>query len=454
MLSTKAGKSVSTESQFDMEMKLNLITKHATEDVKFKFTSLAHLLNETTLKECFSMLDKRKAAGIDNVTYEEYEGYLNTNIQKLVKNMKAGKYYPQPVRRTYIPKGDGKLRPLGIPALEDKIIQMGITRILNAIYETNFLDSSYGYRKGRDCHSALKQLDNTIMTRPVNHVIDADICGFFDNVDHEWMMKMLQEKIADKNLLKLINKFLKAGVMEDGVIEISDKAVPQGGLISPILSNIYLHYALDLWFEKVVKRDTKGFVELIRYCDDFVILAQYKEDTDMILKSTNERLNKFGLDLSQEKTRVIEFGRYATQNAEKRGCKPATFDFLGFTHICDKSRKGNFKVGRITKKKKYNAKLVEMNNWLKDIRNAVKMKEWWKILEAKLRGHYQYYGVSGNYASISAFYRETCKLVFKWINRRSQKKSMNVEKFIDYIKKYPLPKPSIKHNFYILRGNM
>lgn len=454
MLSSKAGKSVSTESQFDMEMKLNLITKHATEDVKFKFTSLAHLLNETTLKECFNMLDKGKAAGIDNVTYEEYEVYLNTNIQKLVKNMKAGKYYPQPVRRTYIPKGDAKLRPLGIPSLEDKIVQMGITRILNAIYETNFLDCSYGYRKGRDCHVALKQLDNAIMTKPVNYVIDADICGFFDNVDHEWMMKMLQEKIADKNLLKLISRFLKAGVMEDGKIEISDKAVPQGGLISPILSNIYLHYALDLWVEKVIKRETKGFVKLIRYCDDFVILAQYKEDTDMILKATNERLNKFGLDLSQQKTRVIEFGRYAAQNAQKRGCKPATFDFLGFTHICDKSRKGNFKLGRITRKKKYNAKLVEMNNWLKDIRNAVKIKEWWKTLEAKLRGHYQYYGVSGNHVSISKFYRETCNLVFKWINRRSQKRSMNFEQFVDYMNKYPLPKPKIRHNFYILSGNM
>ena len=454
MLSTKAGNSVSTEVQFDMEMKLNLITKHATEDVKFKFTSLAHLLNETTLKECFHMLDKGKAAGVDNVTYEEYEGYLNTNIQKLVKRMKEGKYYPQPVRRTYIPKGDGKLRPLGIPALEDKIVQMGITRILNAIYEPNFLDSSYGYRKGRDCHEALKQLDNTIMTKPVNHVIDADICGFFDNVDHEWMMKMLHEKIADKNLLKLIKRFLKAGVVEDGKIVISNEAVPQGGLISPVLSNIYLHYVLDLWVEKVVKREVKGFVELIRYCDDFVVLVQYKEDADMILKITNERLNKFGLDLSQEKTKVIEFGRYAAQNAEKRGCKPSTFDFLGFTHICDKSRKGNFKVGRITKKKKYNAKLVEMNNWLRDIRNAVKIKEWWKTLEAKLRGHYQYYGVSGNFASISAFYRETCKLVFKWINRRSQKKSMNLDQFVDYINRYPLPKPSIKHNFYILSGNM
>ena len=381
MLSTKAGNSVSTESQSDMEMKLNLITKHAIEDVKFKFTSLAHLLNETTLKECFRMLDKKKAAGIDNVTYGEYEVYLNTNIQKLVKRMKEGKYYPQPVRRTYIPKGDGKLRPLGIPALEDKIVQMGITRILNAIFEPNFLDCSYGYRKGKDCHVALKRLDNTIMLKPVNHVIDADICGFFDNVEHEWMMKMLQEKIADKNLLKLIKRFLKAGVMEDGKITIADEAVPQGGLISPILSNIYLHYALDLWIEKVVKRDAKGFVELIRYCDDFVVLGQYKEDVDMILKATNERLNKFGLNLSQEKTRIIEFGRYATQNAERKGCKPATFDFLGFTHICDKSRKGNFKVGRITRKKKYNAKLIEMNDWLKSIRNVVKIKEWWKLTD-------------------------------------------------------------------------
>ncbi len=455
MLSTKAGKAVSAGLQYDMQMKLNLITKHATEDEKFRFTSLAHLLNETTLKECFRMLDKDKAAGIDNVTYEEYEVYLNTNIQKLVKRMKAGKYYPQPVRRTYIPKdGSNKLRPLGIPALEDKVVQMGITRILNAIYEPNFLDCSYGYRKGRGCHVALKRLDNTIMTKPVNHVIDADIVGFFDNVDHEWMMKMLQEKIVDKNFLKLIRRFLKAGVMEDGKIMTSDEAVPQGGLISPVLSNIYLHYALDLWIEKVVKRETKGFVELIRYCDDFVILVQYKEDADMILKATNERLNKFGLDLSQEKTRIIEFGRYVAQNAERKNRKPATFDFLGFTHICDKSRKGNFKVGRKTRKKKYNAKLVEMNNWLKSIRNAVKIKEWWKVLEAKLRGHYQYYGVSGNFMSINSFYRETCKLVFKWINRRSQKKSMNLEQFMNYLHKYPLPKPKIRHNFYILGGNM
>lgn len=454
MKSTKAGNSVSTELQFDMQMKLNLITKRATEDGKFKFTSLIHLINEETLKECFFMLDKDKATGIDNVTYKEYEVYLNTNIQKLVKRMKEGKYYPQPVRRTYIPKGDGNLRPLGIPALEDKIVQMGMTRILNAIYEPNFLDCSYGYRKGRDCHTALKQLDNVIMSKPVNHVIDADIRGFFDNVDHVWLMKMLEERIQDKKFLKLIRRFLKAGVIEEGMITTSDYSVPQGGLISPILSNIYLHYVLDLWVEKVVKRDSMGFVELVRYCDDFVILMQYKEDAEIILKATNERLNKFGLDLAQEKTRIIEFGRYAQQNADRNKIRPSTFDFLGFTHYCDKSRKGYFKVGRKTRKKKFNAKLVEMNDWLKKIRNMVKIQDWWKVLESKLRGHYQYYGVSGNYASIKQFYHETCRLVFKWINRRSQKKSMNLKEFYAYLERYPLPNPKIKHNFYIFGGNV
>jgi len=454
MKSTKAVNSVSTELQFDTQMKLNLITKRATEDGKFKFTSLIHLINEVTLKECFYMLEKNKAAGIDNVTYREYEAYLNTNIQKLVKRMKEGKYYPQPVRRTYIPKGEGNLRPLGIPALEDKIVQMGMTRILNAIYEPNFLDCSYGYRKGRDCHTALKQLDNAIMSKPINHVIDADIRGFFDNVDHDWLMKMIEERIQDKKFLKLTRRFLKAGVIEDGMITISDSSVPQGGLISPILSNVYLHYALDLWVEKVVKRDSMGFVKLIRYCDDFVILMQYKEDAEMILKATNDRLNKFGLDLAQEKTRIIEFGRYAQQNADRKKVKLSTFDFLGFTHYCDKSRKGNFKVGRKTRKKKFNSKLVEMNDWLKKIRNMVKIQDWWKVLEAKLRGHYQYYGVSGNYASINKFYHETCRLVFKWINRRSQKKSMSHKEFRAYLGRHPLPNPKIKHNFYIFGGNV
>lgn len=437
-----------------METKLDLITKRATEDKSFKFTSLAHLLNEESLKESFYMLKKNRAPGVDEVTYEEYEKYLNTNVQKLVKRMKAQKYYPQPVRRAYIPKDEGKTRPLGIPALEDKIVQMGVTRILNAIFEPNFLDCSYGFREGRSCHQALKQLDNTIMTEPVNHVIDADIRGFFDNVDHDWLMRMLKEKIADKNFLRTIKKFLKAGVMEEGVVEPTEAGTPQGGLCSPVLSNIYLHYVLDLWFEKIVKENMRGYVELVRYCDDFVIVAQYKEEAEKILSLLERRLNKFGLDLSKEKTRLIEFGRYARTNAEKKGKKPDSFDFLGFTHFCDKSRKGNFKVGRKTRKKKYNEKLKEMNGWLKAVRNTAEIKEWWKVLAAKLRGHYEYYGISGNHDSIMAFYIQTCDMAFKWINRRSQKRSMNWEQFGAYLKKYPLPKPEIKHNLYVLGGNV
>ena len=450
MLSTKAGKMVSTEVQPDMQTKLNLITKHTIKDKSFKFTSLAHLLNENSLKECFHMLKRNKAPGLDHVTYEEYETYLNTNIQKLVKRMKAGKYYPQPVRRVYIPKGEGKKRPLGIPALEDKIVQMGITRILNSIFEPNFLDCSYGFRSGRNCHQALKQLDNSIMTKPVNHLIDADIHSFFDNVDHDWLMKMLEEKIADKKVLKIIKKFLKAGIMEADKLYQTKEGTPQGGILSPTLSNIYLHYILDLWVEKIIKRDMRGYVELLRYCDDFIVLVQYKNEAEKILTEMDKRLNKFGLDLSKEKTRLIEFGRYAKINAKDK--KPDTFDFLGFTHFCDKTRNGSFKVGRKTRRKKFNLNLKKMNSWLKAVRNRVKTKEWWKIVTAKLRGHFEYYGISGNYASIRDFYQLALRLIFKWINRRSQKKSMNWKQFINYLKYYPLPLPKIKHNIYIFNS--
>jgi len=312
-----------------MKTKLDLITKRATEDKSFKFTSLAHLLNEEFLKESFFMLKKNRAPGVDETTHEDYERYLNTNVQKLVKRMKAQKYYPQPVKRAYIPKEGGKMRPLGIPALEDKTVQMGVTRILNAIYEPNFLDCSYGFREGRSCHQALKQLDKTIMTKPVNHIIDADIRGFFDNVDHDWLMRMLEEE----------------------VLMPTETGTPQGGLCSPVLSNIYLHYVLDLWFEKIVKKNVRGYVELMRYCDDFVIVAQYKGEAEKILGLLERRLNKFGLDLSKEKTRLIEFGRYARTNAQKKGQKPDTFDFLGFTHFCDETRKKSFKVGRKTERK-------------------------------------------------------------------------------------------------------
>jgi RNA-directed DNA polymerase len=431
-----------------MQTKLNLITEHVKRDEKFRASNVAYLLNEENLSECFKMLKKGKASGIDGMSVEEYESNLESNLKILVSKMKAQAYKPQPVRRTYIAKANGKMRPLGIPAVEDKIVQRGIVRILEAIFEVDFLEFSYGFRPHRSCHQALKQLDQIIMTKPINHIIDADIKGFFDHVDHEWMMKFLSHRISDPNLLRLIKRFLKNGYMEEGRLTASEEGTPQGGVISPILANVYLHYALDLWVEKAVKQQCTGVVEMVRYADDFVICVQYKEDAIRILDALKERLNKFKLELAEDKTRLIEFGRFAKQNAKAKSSSPATFNFLGFTHFIDRTRKGGFKLGRKTDGKKLRLKLKEMNQWLKASRNLYPIKEIWKTLRSKLRGHFQYYGVSGNFRTISSFEHMAKKLAFKWLNRRSQKKSFSWESFTAYLIRHPLPEPAIHHNFY------
>lgn len=433
-----------------MQTKLNLITEIAKRDSNCKINNAAYLLNVENLKECFTMLKRGKAAGVDGIGAEEYANNLDANLRNLVEKMKRQAYKPQPVRRTYIPKANGKMRPLGIPSVEDKVVQMGITRILEAIYEVDFLDFSYGFRPQRSCHQALNRLDKIIMTKPINHIIDADIKGFFDNVNHDWMKKFLEHRISDPNLLRLIARFLRNGYMEEGKMYKSEKGTPQGGVISPILANIYLHYALDLWIEKVVKPGCRGVVEIVRYADDFVICVQYKDEAEKLTEMLKARLLKFNLELSEEKTRTIEFGRFSKRNAQAKGRKPATFNFLGFTHFIDKSRKGNFKLGRKTDRKKMTAKLKEMNSWLKKIRNRYEVKIWWKTLRAKLTGHYQYYGVSGNYRRINRYYSQTVRLVYKWLNRRSQKKSFNWETFNKYLKIYELRKPKIYHDFYTL----
>jgi group II intron reverse transcriptase/maturase len=434
-----------------MQTKLNLITEIARRDRECKINNAAYLLNEENLKECYTMLKRGKAAGIDGVSVEEYGQNLDQNLQSLVERMKRQAYKPQPVRRTYIPKANGKLRPLGIPSIEDKVVQTGIARILEAIYEVDFLDFSYGFRPHRNCHQALGRLNKILMTKPINHVIDADIKGFFDNVNHDWMMKFLGHRISDPNLLRLIARFLRNGYMEEGKIFDAEKGTPQGGTISPILANVYLHYVLDVWMERVVKPGCKGVVEIVRYADDFVICVQYKDEAEKILQLLKERLEKFNLELAEEKTRIIGFGRYSENNAKVKGERPATFNFLGFTHFVTKSRKGYFIVGRKTDRKKMTAKLKEMKVWLKEIRNKIQVKEWWKTLKAKLRGHFQYYGVSGNYSSISRFYYLTVRMVFKWMNRRSQKKSFNWDTFNGYLKRYVLPRPKIHHNLYTLQ---
>lgn len=433
-----------------METKLRLIREIAVTDRKHKFNNLVHMLNEVNLKECFYRIKKEKAPGIDGVTFAEYEKDLEANLSDLVDRMKRFSYRPQSVRRVYIPKANGKMRPLGIPALEDKIVQMGIARILTAIYEADFVDFSYGFRPGKNCHQALDRVDKIIMGYPINHVIDADIKGFFDNVDHSWLRRCLEERISDPTLLRYIVRFLKAGVMEEGKWFETEKGTPQGGIISPILANIYLHYALDLWLIKVIKRQSRGIVLMVRYADDFIIFVQYQDEAERIVTELRQRLAKFGLELAADKTKIIGFGRFAVENARKNGHRAGTFNFLGFTHSCDKTRTGKFKVGRTTDRKKFTAKLKAMKDWLKAIRNIAAVKDWWSTLGAKLRGHFQYYGVSGNYRGIKRFYFLTIRMVFKWLNRRSQKKSYNWERFAKYLTRYPLPKPKIYHNFYTL----
>jgi group II intron reverse transcriptase/maturase len=435
-----------------MQTKLDLLSDIARRRKDVRIENVACLLNEENLKECFGLLKKGKATGVDGVTLEEYEVNLEENLRGLVERMKRQAYKPQPVRRTYIPKANGKMRPLGIPAIEDKIVQKGMTRILEAVYEADFLDCSYGFRPNRSPHQALKQLDKIIMTQPINHIIDADIKGFFDHVDHGWMRKFLEHRISDTNFDRLIYRFLRNGYMEEGKEYDVEKGTPQGGIISPVLANIYLHYVLDLWLEKVIKSESRGTVEMVRYADDFVICVQYKDDAEKILEKLKDRLGKFGLELAEAKTRRIEFGRFSKQNAQTKGVKPATFNFLGFTHYIDQTRSGRFKLGCKTDRNKLTAKRKALNEWLKSARNRMPLQELWTILRAKLAGHFRYYGISGNFRSMARYRWEMLRLIMKWLNRRSQKKSFNWETFRRYVEKYPLPKPAIYHNFYDLKA--
>lgn len=438
------------EMEYTTRRKLALISKRACEEPLCRFTSLAHLLDERFLKECYFKLGRDRASGIDGVTWREYGENLDENLKGLVTRMKAKRYKPQPSRRTYIPKDEHSERPLGMPSLEDKIVQRGMVAIMEAIYEADFLDCSYGFRPERSCHQAIDAVDKTIMTKPINHVVDADIEGFFDSVSHEWMLKFLSVRIKDPSFLLLVRRFLKAGYVESGMLVATGRGTPQGGNLSPILSNVYLHYVLDLWFEKKLRRQVRGQCYLVRYADDFICLVQKVEDARYIKQALQERFAKFDLELHPEKTRVLSFGRYERENAQRQSRKAHTFDFLGFTHFCGKSRRGKFIVGRSTSRKKFRRKCRELNSWLKSVRNAVKTKEWWPILAAKLRGHYQYYGVSGNMASIRRFYAVALRLALKWLNRRSQRKAFYWKGFTEYLKRYPLPVPRITCNLYTL----
>ena len=427
--------------------KLQRIALKASSDKQCQFTSLFHLMNKALLLECFTSLRGKAASGIDNITKEQYAKDLDANLDDLVERLHRMAYKPQPVMRVYIPKpGSTKKRPLGIPVLEDKLVQGGLVRILQAIYEQDFIDDSYGFRPEKGCHDALRALSQTVEGKPIHAIVEADIKGFFDNVDQDELMRFLAHRIADKRVLRYIRRFLKAGIQEDGRHKASERGTPQGGVVSPLLANIYLHYTLDLWFEKRVKRECRGYARLIRYADDYVACFQQTADAQYFKEAMEERLAQFHLEVAPEKTKLFEFGVFAQGKAKARGKRAATFDFLGFTHYGSRSRDGKrFRMKRKTVSKRFTAKLIAYKEWLKANRTLTTMQ----ILNttaAKLRGHYAYYGVTDNSKGITSFAYWVTRMLFKWMNRRGKRGCYTWEKFAKLLQLFPLPRPRIKVN--------
>ena len=399
--------------------------------------NLMHLVNAENLKYQHKLQSRRKATGIDGIGKANYEENLDENISRLIGSMKNFSYKPQSVKRVSIPKiGSDKLRPLGIPAYEDKLVQGVFANILNSIYENKFKEFSYGFRPNKSCHCALKELNNVMVRNKVGFIVDADISGFFDNVNHEWLVKFLENDIKDKNFIRYIKRFLQSGIMEQGKYIESDKGTPQGGVISPILANIYLHYVLDLWFEKKIQNKFWGQAFIVRYADDFVCCFQHENEAKDFYRLLKERLGKFGLKLSEEKSRIIRFGRYAKEHGSKE-----TFDFLGFTHINATNKNGKYIVVHFTSKTKMTAKREAVKTWLHENRHIDK-KELVMKLNIKLIGHYRYYGVTGNFRKLQTFERYAIKELFKTLNRRSQRK-LTWEKFNKFIEYNPIAKSKI-----------
>jgi group II intron reverse transcriptase/maturase len=435
MRDSEPGKALSTE--------LNRLTEIAARDSKVKFTSLAHLLTEEFLKDCYRELNHQAAVGIDRVSYAFYGEDLEGNISDLAKRLREKRYRANDIRRVWIPKPDGRQRPLGIPVLEDRIVQRCVAKILSAIYEQDFLDVSYGFREGKSGHDALKTLELSVMKGGVNYLIDVDIKGYFDHVDHKWLMRMLKERIVDRTILRLIGKWLKAGVMEEGERIRNEVGVPQGGVISPLLANIYLHYVLDLWIMRKVRRELAGRIYLIRYADDFVIGCTDREDAQKVWEMLPDRLKQFGLGLSLEKSRMMEFGRRAYLEGKKEGSRLGTFDFLGFTHYMTCSRRGGVRLGRKTIGKRHSRTLIALNDKLRKLRNLLSFRELHMHVCWVLKGYYNYYGFAGNAATLNKFAYAVERKWFKWLNRRSQRKSFNWEEFQERLKRFPLPRPRI-----------
>jgi RNA-directed DNA polymerase len=425
---------------------LKRIGEKARKEPGLVFTSLYHHITDTdNLRACYDTLPANKATGVDGVTKKEYGKNLEDNLQDLSARLKRMGYRPGPSRRSYIPKaGSEKGRPLGISNLEDKIVEEGVKRTLEPIYETVFEDSSYGYRPGRSAHQCLDALGRAIQQKRVNHVVEADIRGFFDTVNHEWMVKFLRHKIGDERVIRLIIRMLKSGIMEDGLVQATERGTPQGSILSPLLSNIYLHYVLDLWFSRRVCRQSRGEAYYFRFADDFLACFQYTDDAERFHQRLGDRLEGFGLGLAEEKTHRIEFGRFAREGAYKRGKKPKEFTFLGFTHYCGKTKEGYFKVKRRTSRKKLGQSLRRFTDWARQSRHVLRKGEMLRQARTRVAGHLSYYAITDNSERCSYYVYRTKHILFKWLNRKSQRKAYTWDTYAQALAWVGWPTPSIR----------
>ena len=431
----------------DLQIALERVRQAACRDRKMKFTSLwHHVYNIHRLRQAYLGCKRTAAAGVDGQTWKAYGENLESNLRDLSQRLAAGTYRARPVKRVYIPKADGKQRPIGVPVLEDKIVQRATVAVLNAVWETDFLGISYGFRPGRSAHMALDALAVGIQTKKVSWILDADIRGFFDTLNHEWLMKFVEHRIADPRIVRQIQKWLNAGVMEKGKYMEQEEGTPQGGSISPLLANLYLHYVLDLWADQWRKTQAHGDVIIVRYADDFVVGFEHESDAVRFLEELKKRFEKFNLELHAEKTRVIEFGRFASERRQRRNQgRPETFNFLGFTHVCDKTRKGWFTVLRRSMAKRVCAKLKLLKEELRK-RMHEKVGKVGAWLASVLRGHYQYYGVPRNMRRISNFRDQVRRLWHRTLNRRSQKARLTESRMTQLAKGW-LPTPRICHPY-------
>jgi group II intron reverse transcriptase/maturase len=425
---------------------LTRIGEKARKEPDLVFTSLYHhIYNVDNLRACYDTLEANKATGVDGVTKREYGENLEENLRDLSGRLRRMGYRPGPKRRSYVPKaGSEKGRPLGISNLEDKIVEQATKRTLEPIYEAVFCDSSYGYRPKRSQHQCLDVLGRTIQQKKVNQVVEADVKSFFDKVNHDWMVKFLRHRIGDERVIRLIIRMLKSGIMEDGLVRATEQGTPQGSILSPLLSNIYLHYVLDLWFSRRVSRQSKGEAYYFRFADDFLACFQYKSDADNFQRRLEDRLEGFGLELAKEKTHRIEFGRFAREDADKRGEKPKEFTFLGFTHYCGKTQEGYFKVKRRTSRKKLGQSLRKFTDWAKKARHVLRKGEMLRQARTRVIGHLSYYAITDNSARCSYYVYRTKHILFKWLNRKSQRKAYTWESFTQALIWVKWPQPRIR----------